>query len=429
MLSTNFRDMYLHLRSNGYYVEVLGQPYSCFDAKQYGTLLIIDPEEEFYLEEIEKLHQDYEKGLSIIIFADWYNVSVMQKVKFFDENTRQWWLPVTGGANIPALNDLLERWHLMLGDQVYEGYFKIDNHEMYYASGTSIVKYPAKNFALLYRDLNDQAEEILKSKKILVKKVPILGLYSSKFSETEFKFENFTKSQSGQLAVFGDSSCLDTSHMQRDCYWMLDALLQFTTTGKIPSFLSKTDTVVSDSANKVQSSIKEYISSQYSLTTTPFSKPKRMEGSLLYKYSKVIDSHSKVKSIPTCTEIHFEVPELLNTTVSVLVFKSPKLLSLANSDSKLLDAPFLPSFFVNNDLVDESLNGGVEDEHFDGKSNLNQVLKAKQTNDVSLSLYIFIMFTIILLLAMFLIKQRIFIHKGHKRRSQSSLKRPLRIRP
>ena len=33
---TNFRDMYNSLRSNGYFVEVLGSPFTCFDATQYG---------------------------------------------------------------------------------------------------------------------------------------------------------------------------------------------------------------------------------------------------------------------------------------------------------------------------------------------------------------------------------------------------------
>ena len=41
-------------------------------------------------EEIKKLHQDISNGLSLIVFADWYNTSVMEKVKFYDENTRQW---------------------------------------------------------------------------------------------------------------------------------------------------------------------------------------------------------------------------------------------------------------------------------------------------------------------------------------------------
>lgn len=93
-----------------------GTPYTCFDAKNYGeyfmfllinnnqeifehfilffnclisgTLFIIDPEEEYFPQELHKLKLDVENGLSIIIFADWYNVKVMKKVKFYDENTR-----------------------------------------------------------------------------------------------------------------------------------------------------------------------------------------------------------------------------------------------------------------------------------------------------------------------------------------------------
>jgi len=53
-----------------------------------GTLLLVDPEEEYFPEEIMKLKRDVDNGLSLIIFADWYNVSVMEKVKFYDENTR-----------------------------------------------------------------------------------------------------------------------------------------------------------------------------------------------------------------------------------------------------------------------------------------------------------------------------------------------------
>lgn len=80
--------MYQHLRNSGYYVEVLGAPLTCFDASNYGTLLIVDPEEEFFPEEITKLKKDVDSGLSLVVFADWYNVTIMKKVKFFDENTR-----------------------------------------------------------------------------------------------------------------------------------------------------------------------------------------------------------------------------------------------------------------------------------------------------------------------------------------------------
>ena len=100
-IHTNFRDMYASLRSSGYFIEVLGSPLTCFDASGYGALLIVDSEEEFFPEEIEKLRQDVnERGLSLIVFADWYNVEVMKKIKFYDENTRQWWMPDTGTVHV-----------------------------------------------------------------------------------------------------------------------------------------------------------------------------------------------------------------------------------------------------------------------------------------------------------------------------------------
>ena len=67
---------------------VAGSPFTCFDAKQYGTLLLVDGEEEYFPEEVTKLKRDVDNGLSVIVFADWYNISVMRKVKFYDENTR-----------------------------------------------------------------------------------------------------------------------------------------------------------------------------------------------------------------------------------------------------------------------------------------------------------------------------------------------------
>lgn len=94
---TNFHGFYTHLRELGYYIEILGSPYSCFDPEKYGALLIIDPEDEFYAAEIEKLREDVvDHGLSVIVVADWYNVDVLNKIKFYDDNARQWWIPATG---------------------------------------------------------------------------------------------------------------------------------------------------------------------------------------------------------------------------------------------------------------------------------------------------------------------------------------------
>lgn len=35
-IHTNFKDLYEYLRKIGFYVEVLGSPFTCFDAEQYG---------------------------------------------------------------------------------------------------------------------------------------------------------------------------------------------------------------------------------------------------------------------------------------------------------------------------------------------------------------------------------------------------------
>jgi membrane-bound transcription factor site-1 protease len=109
---TNFKDMYQYIRSAGYFIEILGSSYTCFDAFNYGdlinlyirnieelnlnyiilgALLIVDTEDEFHEKEIKKIYEDVvSKGLSLIVFAEWYNTSVIRSAKFFDENTRKW---------------------------------------------------------------------------------------------------------------------------------------------------------------------------------------------------------------------------------------------------------------------------------------------------------------------------------------------------
>jgi len=200
---TNFKDMYSHLRSRGFYVEVLGFPYTCMQASKYGALLLVDPEEEFFPEEVAKLKEDVDNGLNVVVFADWYNVSVMRKVKFYDENTRQWWMPDTGGANIPALNDLLAPWSISLGDRVWEGDFALGEHSMHFASGTSIVKFP-RSGNLVSRNLRDQGADVLEKSEPPVEEVPILGFYQTQ-----------TAQRGGKIIVYGDSNCLDNSHMQK----------------------------------------------------------------------------------------------------------------------------------------------------------------------------------------------------------------------
>ena len=52
---TNYHDMFEELRRAGYYVEMLGSPFTCFDANLYHAVLLVDAEEEYHPEEVAKL--------------------------------------------------------------------------------------------------------------------------------------------------------------------------------------------------------------------------------------------------------------------------------------------------------------------------------------------------------------------------------------
>ena len=60
-----------------------------------------------------------------------------------------------GGANVPALNDLLSPWGIALSDEVLEGEFSLADHKVHFASGSSIARFPEDGF-LITRDLNNQ---------------------------------------------------------------------------------------------------------------------------------------------------------------------------------------------------------------------------------------------------------------------------------
>ncbi|XP_070575086.1 membrane-bound transcription factor site-1 protease-like [Ptychodera flava] len=303
-IHTNFKDMYQHLRDAGFFVEVLGAPLTCFDAKQYGTLIIVDAEEEYFPEEISKLKRDVDNGLSVMIFSDWYNVQVMRKVKFYDENTRQWWMPDTGGANVPALNDLLAPFSMAFSDQVYEGDFALGGHDMYYASGGSIAKFPASG-VLVRQTLKDQGHEVLKGETVTEEDVPILGLHQ-------------VSATGGRIVLYGDSNCLDSSHLQKECFWLLEALLQYTAYGNLAPMLTE------------QSGLPLPMDAEL---------PERMEGNHLYRYSKVLESHlgkTQAQPLPACPHLAWAKGEPLNISAPTNLYKHQKLLSIAEPVMPLL---------------------------------------------------------------------------------------------
>lgn len=309
-IHTNFKDLYDHLRNSGYFIEVLGYPLTCFDAKEYGTLLIVDPEREFSDEEIAKLQKDYhESALSLIVFADWYNTTIMQKVQFYNENTRQLWRPETGGSNIPAINNLLKSWNISFGDLVFEGDFKLGGHEMYYASGSSITSFPADGI-LIRRHLNDQGKEIIDKKIVKLKDVPILGLYSAEFNKKQQNRHppNREKNSEGRIVVYGDSNCLDSAHLQKDCFWMLEALLQFTTTGTVPFIFQHSHQNSLDDSSKIEPYDSVPVATLFSNKT------------------------SKNDQI-SCSFLEWEKPIVVNETLPNNIYRAQKSILLSNLES------------------------------------------------------------------------------------------------
>ena len=53
-----------------------------------AAVLLVDSEEEFGAEEAAKLRDDLaNRGLSLVVFAEWYNVELMKKMRFFEKTS------------------------------------------------------------------------------------------------------------------------------------------------------------------------------------------------------------------------------------------------------------------------------------------------------------------------------------------------------
>lgn len=145
--------------------------------------------------------------------------------------------------------------------------------------------------------------------------VPILGLLQSKSTE-----------KSGRIVVYGDSNCLDASHIEKACYWMLDAILEFTSTSHLPNIFKYNE--MKDRSLQVESEV-----------------PQRMEGNRLYRYSKVLEGHlgeSQARALPQCPHLVWTQPVPLNVSASTNLYQPQKLLQVPEED--------LPILNVDNEL-------------------------------------------------------------------------------
>eukprot|EP00698_Gefionella_okellyi_P012846 TRINITY_DN3490_c0_g2_i1.p1 TRINITY_DN3490_c0_g2~~TRINITY_DN3490_c0_g2_i1.p1 ORF type:complete len:722 (-),score=154.10 TRINITY_DN3490_c0_g2_i1:32-2197(-) len=208
---TNLRGLYSHLKQWDFYVEILTDALTCFDAARYGALMLVDPEDEYAPEEIAKLASDVEAGLGLVVLADWYDPALLKHIRFWDDNTRSMWDAVTGGSNVPALNDLLAPFGVQFGGRVFNGQFSIVRGEAAkFGSGVPIVQAPAGAF-VHKAALTDQTASILRIGGV-TEPVAILALFEH---------------SKGRVVAFGDSSCVDDSHLSSPCFAHVHAMLSY----------------------------------------------------------------------------------------------------------------------------------------------------------------------------------------------------------
>lgn len=167
--------------------------------------------------------------------------------------------------------------------------------------GTHIVRFPADGY-LIYRPLNDQGETIIQmpisphmpqqrhlnydvhenrgKRRVDIQSIikpatismPILGLVEA--------------AGGGRVAIYGDSNCIDSVHLVQDCYWLLLALLDFTTSSRVPKLFLQLD------ENR-----------QMDMEVPPLEK---LNTSRLHKFSRVIergpnDNLDQQKPLPKCS--------------------------------------------------------------------------------------------------------------------------------
>jgi membrane-bound transcription factor site-1 protease len=239
---------------------------------------------------------------------------------------------------------------LISSDQVMEGYVEILNsntlmpYSFYYASGTTISSFPVNNSYLYFADLNDQKMEVVTGVSSHHRAVPILGLHqtsssskgSSATGSKDATVEATTGSKDtatgskdtttagskdatagskdttagskdtaagsshssgGRVAVFGDSNCIDSAHLQSDCFKLLDEILNYLSNGVVPNFINPA----------------------VPLSPAPFT-PERMEGNRLHQFSKVLDpvDPHQFRPLPACPQFNWAKPRPINISSQLM---------------------------------------------------------------------------------------------------------------
>ncbi|KAL1520424.1 hypothetical protein AB1Y20_022008 [Prymnesium parvum] len=202
-LYNNYRSMHLALRRRGFFVEVLNDALTNFNATHYGAVILADPEEPFMRREMRKLNRDVnERGLNLVAIADWYNARAMLSLAYYDDAKKEKLQCSSGGANVPSLNQLLRPFGVGFASSIYHGNYQVGARTIAHNSGSAIDTFPAGG-QLLTVPLKYIKPDTVTSKQATQNARTVLA--------SPLGFVQLSAPQAGWLLAMGDSSCLDDS--------------------------------------------------------------------------------------------------------------------------------------------------------------------------------------------------------------------------
>eukprot|EP01041_Mallomonas_annulata_P003854 gene3854-7686_t len=251
---TNYLMAYEQLQELGYTVDILRSPWTCFDARHYSILIISDPEETFHPNEVNKLENDMRyNNLSVLIIGDWYDEQLLREASFMDDNTQSMWYPITGGANMHAINSLINRFDASLGMQAFSGRFTVgdaassSSSQVSFKTGNTLSRWP-RGGALLVTGPGELSPVKAVGLRASARPLQAVGGYLRVTSQSESG--NRSATSSGRLVVFGDSHCMESdsgshshSHSHNSnpsgrsegCRRLLEHFLHYLSTGRLVS--------------------------------------------------------------------------------------------------------------------------------------------------------------------------------------------------
>jgi hypothetical protein len=182
-----------------------------------------------------------------------------------------------------------------------------------FASGAGIARFPARSKLVSY-ELIDQSEEIVNARNGQRVDVAVLGVYSVPTPQEpafppEELADSFSEPVSGRLAIFGDSSCLDAASRldRKNCFWLLKELLLCVSNHRSAEFLGVLIWFARFTGQSITPPALKDVAPLAQPYVSPIIKPaERMEGNLLFRFSKVIGKEA------SCPRIEFTLNDPYN---------------------------------------------------------------------------------------------------------------------